>query len=374
MQFKDIPGMDHLKKNLIRSARIHKLAHAQIFYGREGSANLALALAFATYLQCDDPGAEDSCGTCPACKKNAKFIHPDLFFVMPVTSTAKITGKDVISQNFLKEFRLFLQKSPYGNLTDWSGYFQGDNKQFNISKEESRQIIRNLSLTSVEGKYKVMIIWLPENMHPAAANAILKILEEPPEKTLFLLVSNAADQLLTTIRSRTQWVSIPPLSKDEVAGILEKNGASTSLSRQIAQAVDGNVTEGLRLLNEEQNDNFLLFRDWMRLSYSGDHDRLIRLTEDFSKLKKSGQKNLMIYGLSMYREALLMIYGQENLVSLPEQEHQFIRDFCKVLKAENIDRICDLLNTAVYHLERNANVKLLFLDLSLQVHNLLRKR
>ncbi|MCZ6899247.1 MAG: DNA polymerase III subunit delta, partial [Bacteroidetes bacterium] len=196
MRFADIPGLDEIKGNLIKCVLSNKIPHAQLLQGHEGSGNLVLSLAYASYLNCLNRTENDSCGECAACSKIDKLIHPDLHLVFPVSPNAKFTGKDVISANYLNEWRSFILKNPYQNLNDWNNYYGADNKQGNISKEESRQIIKNLSLMAFEGQFKVMLIWLPEWMHPSAANSILKILEEPPDRTLFLMVSHQADNLL----------------------------------------------------------------------------------------------------------------------------------------------------------------------------------
>lgn len=253
MQFSEIPGQEEIKQTLINSVNNNHIAHAQLFAGREGAPNLALAIAYATYLNCRDRKPHDSCGSCPSCHKFSKFIHPDLHFVFPVSSTKSLTGKDVVSSSFLKEWRTFLLKNIYGNISEWSEIFGGENKQLNISKEESRNIIKNLMLTSYEGGYKIMIIWLPEYMHPYCANAILKILEEPPAKTILFLVSNNLEGLLNTILSRAQLFRIRMFNDDELQEILvEKYGVNTSQVAQIIQLAEGNINEALKLIEEDR--------------------------------------------------------------------------------------------------------------------------
>ena len=209
MRFGDIHGLEETKKHLTTSAQRNHVAHAQLFSGVEGSALLPMALAFASYLNCENPTDEDSCGECSSCSKSLKYVHPDIHFVFTVRSTEKITGKDVVSKSYLPAWRNFLLENPYGNSVDWAIEFGGENKQLNISRQESREMVDALSLKAFEGKYKIMIIWMPEKMHPAAANGILKILEEPAANTVFLLVSPQKEQLTLVCKEDI------PLCKDE---------------------------------------------------------------------------------------------------------------------------------------------------------------
>lgn len=392
MQFTDIYGLNEVKKSLMQSADAEQVAHAQLFLGPEGSANLAMALAFATYLNCESRQADGSCGTGPSADKMQRYIHPDFHFVYPVSATKNISGKDVISDSYINEWRRFLHENPYGNVADWSAYFGGENRQLNISKEESRHIIRKLSLKSFEGRYKIVLLWMPEYLHPAAANGILKILEEPPEKTVFLLVAHDAEKLLPTIISRTQIVDIPAFKDEEIIHILsEKEGANSEEQyakiQQVATLADGNLNQALRLMYEVEEDSHQLFRQWMRLCYTRDYTRVVEMADQFQKLGKEAQKNLMRYGLSMMRETLIMqsvdtlqegghvedtITIEKALIRLKGDELSFIANFSKVIDLTKVDRITDLLNEGYYHLERNANPKIIFLDISLKIAHIIR--
>jgi len=368
MRFKEITGHETLKKQLIQSVQNEHVAHAQLFLGPEGSPNLTLALAYATYLNCTEKQVHDSCGTCPSCKKNDKLIHPDVHFAFPVSSTTKITGKDVISVSYLSEWRNFIIQDPYNNASGWNNYFGGENKQLNISKEESRQIIRNLSLKSFEGNYKIMIIWLPEYMNVSAANALLKILEEPPENTIFLLVANDEKKLLSTLKSRTQIIKIRPFSDDEIKQLLIKfHFIDEDKAQQISHLVDGNINEALRLAREVEDDSHVMFREWMRLCFLGNLIELVKWTDKFNKMSKVSQQTLFQYGLSMMRESLISLSNEMILSRLMGEELDFVKNFTKVLDMESIEMITKEINDAYYHLERNANSKILFLDLSLLI-------
>ncbi|MTI30916.1 ATP-binding protein [Xanthovirga aplysinae] len=367
MRFADITGLDEEKKYLLGAVQAGHLAHAHLFSGPEGSANLYLALAFATYVNCLQPLENDACGKCASCLKMEKFVHPDFHFAFPVSSTGKITGKDVVSSSYLNDWRNFLSKNPYGTAKDWSMAFGGENKQLNISKEESRHIIKNLSLKAFEGNYKIMLIWLPEYMHVNASNAILKILEEPPEKTLFLLVSNQMEKLLITILSRTQLMYVRAFSDEELVEILiNQYQLDETKATQLARTSEGNLSKALSLLEGADHDNQQMFRDWMRLCYSFDLTQLSQWTERFHKLSKAAQQTFLQYGLSLLRDTLLSHY-EKGLIRQEGEELKFITNFAKVVSPDRLEKMVNKLSEACYHLERNANPKILFLDLSLQI-------
>lgn len=373
MQFSAIPGLTKEKKLLIQAVQQNHLAHALLFNGPEGSGNLALTLALATYLNCENPGEEDACGTCPACQKNMRGVHPDVNFVFPVSSIPGISGKDVISQNFLKPWRNFIQEQPFGNASDWAQQFGAENKQLNISKEESRQIVQALSLKAFEGKHKIMLIWLPEYLHPAAANGILKILEEPPENTHFLLVSNDADKLLTTILSRTQQFQVPAFTDEEVKQyLMEKVGVPEEQASQSARLAEGNMREALILGQSIENDQHPFFADWLRSCFTRDFSDLVDRAEKFQTMSKMAQFNFMQYALNMLREVLLQSAAADQLVRVSGQEEKFVANFSKVMTEAKLERLMTLLNEGAYHLERNVTPRMIFLDISLQIAHFLR--
>jgi DNA polymerase-3 subunit delta' len=370
MRFNDIHGLAETKQRLISSAQRNHVPHAQLFNGVEGSAVLPMALAFATYLNCENPGPGDACGECSSCAKSLKYVHPDIHFVFPVSPTGKITGKDVVSKSFMPAWREFLISNPYGNSVDWAHAFGGENKQLNISKQESREIIEALSLKAFEGKYKVLILWMPELMHPNAANGILKILEEPANNTVFLLVSVNRDQLLKTIRSRTQLVRIPAFSDEELIEILTKDdNVENGKAIQLAQLADGSLRTARQINSDADINVHAFFTDWMRFCFQNNFSELTALAEKFSGLSKSAQKSLLIYALEVLRDALIVNQGEEKLHRMSGEALSFVRNFSKTLTLLVIEHLSGHLSDAHYHLERNVNAKIVFMNLSIVFSN-----
>jgi DNA polymerase-3 subunit delta' len=374
MRFSEIPGLDKIKEDLAHVITQGTVAHAQVFMGKEGSGNLALALAYATMLNCENPTPTDSCGKCAACIKNDKFIHPDLHFVFPVSLLKGIQSKDAVSDRFITEWRTFLKDNPYGGPMEWGEVFGGENKALNISKEESRNIIKALSLKSFEGKYKIMLVWLAEYMHSKAANALLKILEEPPPNTLFLLVTNDYEQLLTTIISRTQLVNIRDFRDAEIQEYLQnKLQLPQGRAAAIAHMADGSLNEALHLANEVEDDTHAMFRDWLRQCYQRKYTELTLSAEQFGGLNKMHQKSLFRYGLDILREALVYPLLEPHMLRLSGEELDFVKNFAKVVNIDVVNAATKELNSALYHLERNANPKILFLDISIAMAGILHK-
>lgn len=343
------------------------MAHAQLFLGQAGALNLPLALAYATYLHCQQRGT-DACGVCPACSKSAKYIHPDTNFVFPLGNIKGDKDDDRFKADILKTWRAFLLEQPFGNLSDWTNYYGGEDKQVLINREESREIIKTLSLKPFESKYKVMIIWQPELMHPSAANGILKILEEPPINTVFLLVSNAVERLLPTVISRTQLVQIPQLLDEDLDQYLQdKHAVEAGRRQEIIQLAEGDLNLAIKLIDSEEDHYQDRFADWMRACYKHDYPKLLSFSEEFHDLDRLSQRNLFQYGLGMIRETLLHHSGADSISRIKSGEVKFIKDFSKIMDVEKIDHVNQLINDAHYHLERNGSAKMIFLDLSLQL-------
>ncbi|HEV7347623.1 DNA polymerase III subunit delta' [Telluribacter sp.] len=372
MLFNQIPGQDYVKQALRRSVHQSHVAHAQLFDGAVGGGALALALAFATYINCEERLDDDACGHCASCVKMHKLIHPDLHVIYPTATSKKVNGTG--SEAFLPLWREFVLESPYRVLPEWLDYIGADNKQGNIPVEEARNILRKLSLKSYEGEYKILIIWKPELMNPSSANALLKILEEPPVKTLFLLVSDQSDRLLTTILSRTQRIAVPTFSDEEVSDFLQKHHTiEESRARQIAYLCDGNLSEAKRMAQENPDDRQSWFADWMRSCYKQDVVHLVKLADTFDAMNKETQKGLFEYALRLFRDMLVWTQGAGELLRVPGDELAFVQNFSRAVPMEALERMVSEVNEAYYHVERNVRPKMVFLDLSLTVAQLFKK-
>jgi len=370
MQFKDVIGHTEIKKNLISSVKENRIAHAQLFMGSEGCGNLALARAYVQYVFCKSKTENDSCGSCSACTKAAKLIHPDLHFSFPIALSKDVRN----SFAAIADWREALAENPYLNLIQWMAFF-GENKQGVIPVEESADIMRKLSLTSFDGGYKVMIIWLPEKMNLATANKLLKILEEPPDKTLFLLVTENAELLLPTIISRTQLVKVNRITDEEMKQVLmNKHSLSESEAARLVYFADGNYNEVQNLLSSSETEdfNFVQFRIWMRLCFAKDVQKIQQWVELIATSGREKHKIFFAYGLNIVREALMMNFGDDNLVRLQGEEMEFVKKFAPYIHGENCTQITEEFNKSIQHVERNANAKILFTDLSLKMMALLK--
>lgn len=374
MQFKDVLGHSELKKALIKEVKSNRVSHAQMLLGHEGAGKLMLAIAFAQYLLCDDPGTSDSCNTCPNCLKMKTLAHPDLHFVFPVV--ANKTNKIGSSIDRLVEWKELVLNQGYFNLNQWQMSLDEMGKNAAIAVEESRQILKRLALKSYSGKYKVMIVWLPEKMNAQAANKLLKLLEEPPEKTVFMLVSNQSEAILPTILSRTQIIRVPSLSIDEVAGYLtQRFSVDSAVALSAASLSQGNMAEAIELSRgaKSQQVFFMLFIKLMRAAYTANPLELMDVSDEAAALDKENQKNFIKYGLHIFRESIIMNYMKGELGNLRAEEAAFLDKFARFINNHNIAELMTEFNEAHYHLERNANAKILFSDLSIKLTKLIKK-
>ncbi|MBY0432671.1 MAG: DNA polymerase III subunit delta [Cyclobacteriaceae bacterium] len=368
MKFADIPGLHEVKSRLTGSVRDGKIAHAQLLMGREGALNLPVALAYATYLHCTNRGPDDACGVCPACSKSLKYIHPDTHFVFPVSNVKGDKDEDRFKADILKGWRSFLLENPFGNVGDWTVSYGGEDKQAIISREEGREIIKTLSLKPFESAVKIMIIWQPEYMHNSAANGILKILEEPPPQTFFLLVSNNAERLMPTILSRTQHVIVPLLQDEDIETVLSTDKTlSAERRKKIVGEAEGNLHLALGLVDTEEEDHYEVLATWLRACYKRDYQKMVTQAEEFHEFDRMRQQSLLHYALILLRESLLFLSGGESLQRSRNGEQKFIQDFSKVMNLSKLERSQALVTEASYHLERNGSAKMIFLDLSLQL-------
>ena len=365
MQFKDVVGQQELKAHLIQEILADKVSHAQLFLGKPGYGALPMALAFVQYLFCENKQQKDSCGVCPSCRKTQELQHPDLHFSFPVVQA--INKK---SDAFLPDWRKQIKENPYFNLNLWLKRTDEKGRKPIIGTEESQEIIKKLSLKSYEGGYKVMIIWMAEEMNPQCSNKLLKILEEPPAKTLFILVCENQEYILQTILSRTQLVKIPRLHIDDLANHLQDNyKLSKDSSESLAARVDGDFLEALEMLGDsfEQDENRELFIQLMRVCYKKDVLPMMDWAENVAAITKEKQKIFLRYCLHMFRQSMLKNYTQDQLTRVSEEENAFLKNFAKFITGNNILEFMKTFNDAHYHVERNANPKILFTNICFQV-------
>ena len=375
MNFSQIPGQSEIKSKLIRSVQEERVSHAQLFAGPGGSGSMALALAYARYVSCENRSASDSCGTCKSCVKYQKMIHPDLHFVFPVIKGKKAT--DPVSDNYIDEWREFVKKSPFFTINAWFDSIEVGNAQGMIFASEASEIIRKLNLKTFESDFKIMIIWLPEKMHQATANKLLKMIEEPPDKTLFLLVSEEPDKVIPTILSRCQLVRIPAFSIGDIQKyISEKYGLTAEKAEGIARVANGNIIKARELCENEDSSRESLdyFRNLMRFAWKRDVISLIGWSEEIASTGREYQKTFISYSLRLLRENLMLSLDQKknNLVFLAGEEASFSGNFHPFITNTNISPLNEEFNLAYSHVEANGNARIIFLDLALRVTRLIR--
>lgn len=385
MLFSEIIGQQGIKKRFIRSVTEQRIPHAQLLRGPEGVGKLALAIAYAQYICCENRSETDSCGICPSCVKYKKLAHPDLHFVFPVIKPPSKTS--VVCDDFIAEFRSIVLGNRYFGLNEWYAKISGDAKQGLIYSNESEEIIRKLSLKTYEAEYKIMIIWLPEKMHGTCANKLLKILEEPPEKTIFLLVSNEPDQIIGTILSRTQHIHVPRLSENEITRALLQNEEleiEPEDADYASHIANGSYLNALSVLSEgdENKQNFERFVMVMRLAWQvgnkKDHASLktLRKWSDDMALASMGrerQKNFMSYAQRMTRENFIRNIQQPELNYLTSTEAEFSQRFSPFINERNVEELMTEFALAERQIEQNVNAKMVFFDLVLKIIMLLKK-
>jgi DNA polymerase III subunit delta' len=375
MKFSEIPGQKETIDKLIRSVREERVSHAQLVTGPEGCGSLALALAYAMYVSCENRTEYDSCGVCKSCIKYEKLIHPDLHFVFPVIKDKK--NSEPISDTFIEEWRSFVKTSPYFTLNNWLDSIEVGNAQGLIFASEANEIIRKLSLKTFESDFKIMIIWLPEKMHIASANKLLKMIEEPPEKTLFLLVSNEPDKVIQTILSRCQIIRIPGFTNEEISDyLIKKFNASIEKTTEISAVANGNIIRAAELFQNEDSSrlNLDFFKNLMRFAFKRDIISLISWAEEIAGTGREAQKSFIYYSLRILRENLMLTLEQSKnkIVYLAGEEASFSQKFHPFITCKNIFPLSDELNLACSHIEANGNAKIIFLDLALRVTRLIR--
>lgn len=385
MLFSHIIGQQAVKDRLIRTVAEQRIPHAQLFRGHAGIGKLALAIAYAQYICCENRSATDSCGICPSCVKFAKLAHPDLHLVFPVIKPAN--KNSVVCDDFVADFRQQVLSSPYFGVDEWYARISDDARQGMIYANESQEIIRKLSLKTYESEYKVMIIWLPEKMNNQCANKLLKILEEPPAKTVFLMVSNHPDEIITTILSRTQHINIPRLETGEiVTTLLTRPGMEITQHDALntARIANGSFLAALNLLKEgdEKKQNFERFVTVMRLAWKvgnqkdhGSLKTLKRWSDEMaaSSVGRERQKGFLSYSQHLIRENFIFNLRNENLNYMNTDELAFSRNFSPYINEKNVEALVEEFSLAERHIEQNVNAKMVFFDLMLKIILLLKK-
>ncbi len=373
MFFSDIVGQDAVKEKLIKQAKENRVPHALMLAGPQGTGKLALAIAFAQYIMCENRTPSDSCGVCPACTKVSKLIHPDLHFVYPAKA-----GKDKSDtaddstiegqEDLLTVWRKMVLDNPYMIETDWYDAIDLNNKQGIISVATAGEVIRKLSLKSFESDSKVMIVWLAERMNVQAANKLLKLIEEPPAKTYFIMVSENPNLILKTILSRTQQVFVPPLSASAIAiALTERLGITPDRARDIGKVSNGSYHEALRLTRHNTNDYFEQYRNLMRLCYAKRYPDLLDWVDDISRLGREEQKEFLSYALKLTRESLMLNLGLDDISYLMGEESEFGKKFSPFLGIANVNQVTKTLAHAYECIAQNGNPQITFASMALQL-------
>ena len=382
MQFSEILGQEHIKSHLTKSANLGRIPHAQLFVGPEGSGTLPMAIAYAQYLICSNQNGENS-GSNEACNlKFQKTSHPDLHFIYPTVSTEEVKTKPK-SIDFITEWRQFLEQNKYGSLFDWYQILGVKNKQGEIRVDDAQEILKLLALKSFEGGYKVMIIWMADKLNIAASNKLLKLLEEPTDRTVFILISENEEDIIQTIRSRCQVLHFNGLPEKVIADALISNkNMEPKAALKIAHQAQGNYNKALQLLQTDNESTFFekWFVDWVRAAFRAKGNAaaiqdLIQWSEQIAGLGRETQKKFLEFCIEMFRQALLLNYQAPNLVYMEPQVEKFkLENFAPFVNGNNINDIFKELSDAMYHIERNGNAKIILTDLSIKLTRLIHKK
>ncbi|SMO86969.1 DNA polymerase-3 subunit delta' [Saccharicrinis carchari] len=370
MLFKQVVGQEDTKRRLLRMVQENRVSHSLLFTGPEGNGKLALAIAFAQYLNCLNPTETDSCGACSSCKKYAKLVHPDLHFVFPVIKSN--SASNPVSDTFIAPWRQLVNQSPYFDLPTWLNCIrkEGDNKQGAIFTAESSEIIRKLSLKTFEGRHKVMIVWLPEKMNDTTSNKLLKILEEPSHGTVFILVSNKPDDMIGTILSRTQQLKIPAFEQVDIENyLIDKFDISQKEAVGAAKVANGNLIYGRQQVEMSEENEFFFdrFITMMRHSYSRKVSDLLKWVEEMSRQPRERQRNFLNYAINMIRENYIMNFKQDDIVYLTPHQLEWSKKFSPFINDKNAMTIAEDFALADSHIGQNGNSKIVLFDLGLKL-------
>lgn len=365
MLFKDVVGQQSVKQKLIHEVQQDHVSHACMFLGNMGHGGLPLTLAFIQYLMCSDRTKEDSCGKCSSCQKVEKLAHPDLHFSFPTTQAIAKTSDPLFST-----WKEAVLENPYLSLNEWIQIADDKGRKPIISVHQSEEIIKKLTLKSFEGGYKISVIWMAEAMNVSCANKLLKIIEEPPKDTIFILVVGAEETVLPTILSRTQITKINPLSDEDISTYLkQKTGQNSDLLKSITSRAEGSLSHALEMINEasEEQLNQSLFIELMRVCYQKKVLKMMDWSERISKLGREEQKQFIKYALYMIRQSLMQNYTDGQLMRTSTEEAQFLNKFAQFITGNNVLDFQNLFNEAHFSVERNAHSQLLFTNVTFEV-------
>lgn len=372
MLFSDVIGHQSTKDFLLQMVKQNRLSHALLFQSPEGAGGLPMALAFAQYVVCTNKKDNDSCGECGACKRAAQFIHPDIHFSYPVIP--RNSGDKPLSADYIKEWREFISQQPYSNSFDWLQFINAENKQGNIPASECRDILRNFNLKSYESEYKILILWYPEFLSKEG-NILLKMIEEPPPKSLFIFVAENTELVLPTILSRTQLVKINPLSTKELSdALISRSSADETNANRIAGLSEGNYREALRLLQHDTSDFLEVLRKWLNAIILNKPVLLQSWIDDMSKTGREQQKQFLRYFMMLIEHAIRMQHLSPERLQFPDEEQKFAKSLHKMADYFQMGQIIPELEKACYHIERNANGKILFYALSIKLQRIFAKQ
>jgi len=370
--FKNVIGQTELKQKLIDSACHNTVSHAQLFLGSLGHGGLPLALAFSQYLNCENQGDSDSCGKCLSCLKAQKFIHPDIHYSFPFPKVEKKERCD----EFIHDWRDALNENPYLDLFSWMARFEAENKQPNITIKECHDLIHKLSLKAFESPYKIVILWLPEYLGKEG-NSLLKIIEEPPDKTLFILVAENSDSILPTILSRTQIVRIPHIEHSLLAEtLLEKFEVPGEDAFRLATISNGDYIEASRQIQHAFGELSALFVEWFSLCLPSQKTRSLEIynwIEKFATIGRENQKSFLKYTLHFLREAVFIHATERKSQVLTVNENELALRLIRLIDYNSLQELYKKINDAHFHAERNAHPKMLMMSLSLNVAGLLKQ-
>lgn len=368
MLFREVVGQEDIKSRLRCEANEGRVAHALLFYGPEGCGKLPVALAFARYLLCSHPHEGEPCDQCNNCMMTARWTHPDLHFVFPVVKYKDAAHS--VSDVYLPEWRKQLTENVYFGLDEWLDDMQAGNQQALIYSAESDAIQKKLSLKSNQGGKKVMIIWLPEKMNLECANKLLKLLEEPPAETHFLLISEHLEAVLPTIVSRAQCIAMKGLSEEDISeALMQRNACDSDTARRVAHTANGNLIAAQLQLrsNADQNLFFDLFVILMRLSYQRKIKELRKWSEQIASLGREKQKNFLAYSQKLIRENFVYNFRKPDLNYETAEEENFSKNFARFINERNVIHIMDELSLAQRDIEQNGNPKFVFFDFALKM-------